>query len=136
AGQFYLGYCYEFKIGTENNENKFIELYQKAANNGNMTAKLYLANCYRLGKGIEKDEFEAFKYYKILAEKEIADAQHQLGNCFYYGIGTKLDKAQAFCWYEKATSNGNIIAKYILEQSYNKKINAKKNKSIEIKIHK
>ncbi|GBB87033.1 hypothetical protein RclHR1_01350008 [Rhizophagus clarus] len=127
-GQFYLGYCFEFNIGTDINENKFIEWYQKAAKNRNITAKLYLANCYRLGKGIGKDEFKAFKYYKILAKKEITDAQYQLGNCFYYGIGIKIDKVQAFNWYKKAANSGNIIAKYIIEQNYNKKINDKKNK--------
>ncbi|CAB4393816.1 unnamed protein product [Rhizophagus irregularis] len=135
-GQFYLGYCYEFNISTENNNNKFIEWYQKAANNGNTTAKLYLANCYRLGKGIEKEESKALKYYTILSEKEITDAQIQLGNCFYYGVGINIiDKFQACYWYEKAASNGNIIAKHILEQNYNKK-SIKKNKNIEIKIHK
>src|SRR5205814_1226591 len=92
--------------------------------------------CHRLGKGIKKDEIKAFNYYKILAEKGIADAQHQLGNCFYNGIGAEVDKAQALHWYEKATSNGNIITKHILEQVYNKKVNGKKNKFIEIKIHK
>ncbi|PKB97497.1 kinase-like protein [Rhizophagus irregularis] len=136
VGQFYLGYCYEFSIGTESSENKFIEWYQKAANNGNTSAKLYLANCYRLGKGTEKYESKAFEYYKILAEKEIIDAQYQLGNCYYYGVGIEIDKVQAFNWYKKAANNGSIIAKCILEQNYNKKTNTKKNRSIEIKIHK
>ncbi|GBC52943.2 kinase-like domain-containing protein [Rhizophagus irregularis DAOM 181602=DAOM 197198] len=135
-GQFYLGYCYEFNIGTEKNENKFIEWYQKATNNKNTIAKLYLANCYKLGKGIKKDELKAFEYYKELAEIKIADAQYQLGDCFYYGIGTKSDKNQALYWYENAINNGNIIAKHILEQKYNKIIDIKKTKSIEIKIHK
>ncbi|UZO07132.1 uncharacterized protein OCT59_027430 [Rhizophagus irregularis] len=136
VGQFYLGYCYEFNIGTESSENKFIEWYQKAANNGNTSAKFYLANCYRLGKGTEKYESKAFEYYKILAEKEIIDAQYQLGNCYYYGVGIEIDKVQAFNWYKKAANNGSIIAKCILEQNYNKKTNTKKNRSIEIKIHK
>ncbi|CAB4418698.1 unnamed protein product [Rhizophagus irregularis] len=136
VGQFYLGYCYEFNIGTEKNDDKFIEWYQKAANNGNTTAKLYLANCYRLGKGIGKNESKAFKCYKMLAEKKITDAQYQLGSCFYYGIGTEIDKAQAISLYEKAANNGNIISKCILEQNYNKKTSNKKNKNIEIKIHK
>ncbi|PKC66373.1 kinase-like protein [Rhizophagus irregularis] len=135
-GQFYLGYCYEFNIGTEKNENKFIEWYQKATNNKNTTAKLYLANCYKLGKGIKKDELKAFEYYKELAESKIADAQYQLGDCFYYGIGTISDKNQALYCYENAINNGNIIAKYILEQKYNKIIDIKKTKSVEIKIHK
>ncbi len=82
-----------------------------------------------LGKGVEKNEIKAFKYYEILAKQEIADAQLQLGNCFYCGIGTKIDKEQAFCWYKKAFINGNIIAKDILKQNYNKKIKIGKNKN-------
>lgn len=53
-GQFYLGYCYEYGIGIENNEKESIIWYKRAANNGNTTAKFYLAECYRLGKGIKK----------------------------------------------------------------------------------
>ncbi|RIA90113.1 hypothetical protein C1645_876308 [Glomus cerebriforme] len=64
----------------------------------------------------------------MLAEKEIADAQCQLGNCFYNGIGTKIDKVQARCWYEKATKNGNIIAKDNLKKYYNKKMKIEVNK--------
>ncbi len=68
-----------------------------------------------------------------MAEKEISDAQYQLGNCFYNGIGIEIDKEHALFWYTKAVNNGNIIAKYILKQNYNKKIDIKENKN---KLHK
>ncbi|UZO08236.1 uncharacterized protein OCT59_028494 [Rhizophagus irregularis] len=135
-GQFYLGNCYEFGIGTEENEKKSVYFYKEAARNGNVIARLYLANCYRLGKGIEKNEIKAFKYYETLAKQEISDAQLRLGDCYYYGIGTKIDKIQAKCWYEKATNNGNIIAKNILKRNYNIKSYAEMDKSKKIKFYK
>ncbi|CAI2164472.1 8382_t:CDS:2 [Funneliformis geosporum] len=125
-GQFYLGHCYEFGIGIKENAKEKVIWYQKAACNGNMIAKLYLADCYRLGKGIEKDEKRAFVYYENLAKQEVSDAQHQLGNCFYNGIGTIVDLVLASCWYEKAANNGNIMAKYILEQDFKKKLDLKR----------
>jgi TPR repeat protein len=129
VGQYFLGHCYENGIGIAKDMTRSVYWYQKASENGNKNAKLCLANCYRLGKGIDKNELKAFKYYKVLAKVgNIADAQYQLGNCFYYGIGTKIDKDLAFYWYRKAANNGNIIAK--------QKINTKKNKNMEIKIHK
>ena len=99
---------------------------------GNTTAKTYLANCYRLGNGVKKDVTKAFEYYKILAEKGNSDAQYQLGNYFYNGIEIEIEKGsddEALFWYTKAAENGSIVAKYILEQNYNKKINIKKGKN-------
>ncbi len=90
VGQYYLGYCYEYGIEIEKNENKSIYWYQKALINGNVDAKLYFADCYRLGKGVKKNAIKAFKYYEKLAKQEIADAQLQLGNCFYHGIASFL----------------------------------------------
>jgi TPR repeat protein len=55
-GQFYLGYCYQYEIGIEKDDKQSVYWYERAANNGNRTAKLYLAECYNLGRGIEKDE--------------------------------------------------------------------------------
>ncbi|GES99200.1 kinase-like domain-containing protein [Rhizophagus clarus] len=120
-GKFYLGYCYEFGIGISDNVKESAYWYNEASKSGNTTAKLYLANCYRLGKGVDKDEMRAFKYYELLAKQKISDAQLELGNCFYNGVGIKVDKIQAKYWYEKATNNGNIIAKNILNKHYKKK---------------
>ncbi|CAI2172547.1 14807_t:CDS:2 [Funneliformis geosporum] len=117
-GQFYLGHCHEYGIGTQKNEKKAVYWYIKAASNGNITAKLHLADCLRIGKGVKKDGNKAFKSYKLLAEKEISDAQYQLGNFFFNGIGIEMNKDQAFYWYNKATRNGNAIAKNILKYYY------------------
>ncbi|GET65601.1 kinase-like domain-containing protein [Rhizophagus irregularis DAOM 181602=DAOM 197198] len=146
-----FGLFYYYGIGIEENDNKAFESFSNAAENNCSIAQIYLAKCYEygygteedknlafnwLGKGIDKNESKAFEYYKISAEKNFIDAQYQLGNCYYYGVGIEIDKVQAFNWYKKAANNGSIIAKYILKQNYNKKTNAKKNRSIEIKIHK
>ncbi|UZO01302.1 uncharacterized protein OCT59_012403 [Rhizophagus irregularis] len=135
-GQFYLGNCYEFGIGTAKDFIKSVHWYKKAAKRGNTSAKLNLANCYRLGKGVEKDEIKAFMYYKILAKQEISDAQCQLGDCYYNGIGTKIDEIQAKCWYEKATKNGNIVAKDNLLKYYDKRQKLKISNIKEIKFQK
>ena len=38
-------------------------------------------------------------------------------------------ESQAFCWYKKAFINGNIVAKDMLKQNYNKKIKIGNNKN-------
>ncbi|GBC52592.2 uncharacterized protein OCT59_028773 [Rhizophagus irregularis] len=129
--QVYLAKCYDDGYGTEVNKNLAFNWYQKAVENRSIVGQFYLGYCYEFNIGTKNN-----KNKFIECRKEITDAQYQLGNCYHYGIGTEIDKNQAFNWYKKAAINGNIVAIYILEQNYNKKFNTKKNKSMNIKIHK
>ena len=46
----------------EKNEVKAVQLFRKAAEQGNALAQILLAGCYLDGVGVEKDENEAVKW--------------------------------------------------------------------------
>ena len=54
-----LGYYYSYGIGTNVNNQKAFELYQKAANLGNSIAQCKIASIYKDGKGTIKNVEQA-----------------------------------------------------------------------------
>ncbi|GBC10321.1 hypothetical protein RclHR1_09520006 [Rhizophagus clarus] len=64
-----LGCCYKFGIGMNIYLQKAFELYQKAANLGNIKAQFNLGKIYENGKGVEKDMDQAIFWYKKSADQ-------------------------------------------------------------------
>lgn len=62
---------------------KAIEIYQKAAINGNLNAMFNLGNCFYFGKGIEQDQAKAIEYYEKAALFGNSDSINMLGVIFY-----------------------------------------------------
>jgi len=74
-----LGYFYNYGIGTSIDEQKAVELYQKAASLGNSVAQHNLANMYAYGVWIEKDIDQAIYYwYEQSAKQGYQDAEKKL----------------------------------------------------------
>ncbi|UZO15754.1 uncharacterized protein OCT59_007170 [Rhizophagus irregularis] len=107
--QFYVGLCYEFGYGTEENEKLAFEFYEKvanknypsgiiylgyfyerAANLGNSLAQYNLAIMYMNGYGADKDDIKAFELSKQSAEEEFIDGIRALGYCYSCGIGSRF----------------------------------------------
>src|ERR1700752_5315845 len=63
----WLGYCYEYGIGVEKDENKAFTHYQKSAEMNDPNGMYQVAYCY-LGIGVEIDKHKAFTYYLKSAE--------------------------------------------------------------------
>lgn len=64
---------------------KAVELYRKAAEQGNIDAQYILGDCYENGYGVEENENEAVKWYRKAAEQGHGEAKerlhiHSLGN--------------------------------------------------------
>ena len=59
-----LGFMYGKGQGVEQNWQKAVEMYQKAAEKGNAQAQYNIANCYYNGWGVEKNLHEAAKWYQ------------------------------------------------------------------------
>lgn len=99
--QFELGNCYRDGIGIEQDYDKALEWYEKAANSW---------NSIHLGR---------------------AKAQFELGNCYYLGHkqgwNTDVDIKKAFSWYLKAAEGGLKCAQYTIEVCYRKGIGVEKN---------
>jgi TPR repeat protein len=60
--------------------DKARELYQKAANQGNVQAQYNLGVCYENGLGVEPDLPKAAKYYQEAADQGSQDAQDAIAN--------------------------------------------------------
>ena len=78
SAQNRLGVCYEYGTGVEKDEQRAVELYQKAAEQGDATAQFNLEVCYENGTGVAKDEQMAVELYQNAAEQGHAGAQKRL----------------------------------------------------------
>ena len=59
-----MGKCYKNGEGVAKNMKKAIELFTKAANNGNGDAQLALGKCYLKGNGVPVDKAKARAWCK------------------------------------------------------------------------
>ncbi|POG75296.1 uncharacterized protein OCT59_024287 [Rhizophagus irregularis] len=75
-----LGYCYNYGIGTKIDKQRAFELYQNAANLGEMVAQYNLGTIYELGEGITIIDIDkAIHWYEKSAKqgnKEAKDCKH------------------------------------------------------------
>ena len=62
-GIYRLGYCYEYGIGVEKDENKVFTHYQKSADMNNSNRMYQVGYYYNLGISIKIDKHKVFIYY-------------------------------------------------------------------------
>src|ERR1043166_6625428 len=91
---------------TNVNKQKAFELFQKAAEIGNIVAQFKIANIYLYEKDNKNYDHEAFELSKKLAEKEYLRGMNLLGYCYSCGVGTCINKQKAFELYQKAADLG------------------------------
>jgi len=120
AAQCELGACYENGEGVEEDVEKAVGLYTKAAAQGHAQAQCNLGLCYEEGKGIGKDIAMAVALYKKAAGQGNAQAQCNLGFCYDIGQGVDKDVATAAGLYQKAAEQGVALAQYYLGVCYAK----------------
>ncbi len=102
-------------IGTPNYQHAFY-WFDKAAQNGNISALNYLFVMYREGAGVKQDDKKAFECAKQAAEKG-ADSSTKKWLAWFYenGVGTKKDIKKAKEWYKKAADEGCAESKQRLK---------------------
>ncbi|RIB14213.1 hypothetical protein C2G38_2195749, partial [Gigaspora rosea] len=86
-GMYKLGYCYEYGIGTEKDENQAFKYYKKSADMNNPKGIYQVGYCYYLGIGVEIDKHKAFTYYLKSAEAGNSMGIWKTAICYLYGIG-------------------------------------------------
>jgi hypothetical protein len=104
---FDLALMYDDGDGVEEDNEKAIALYIKAANKGHIKAMNNLALMYDEGDGVEEDNEEAVKWYTKAAEQGYSTAQYNLGMMYDEGEGISLDDEKAIYWYTKAAEQGD-----------------------------
>jgi TPR repeat protein len=113
--QYHLASCYERGEGTDKDEKKAIDWYEKAAHQNHLVAK---GIRYLKGYSVTKDEIEAFKCFNEAADKGFVAAQFALGLCYANGQGVTQNHKEAVSWYRKAAEQGDAKAQYSLGVSY------------------
>ena len=89
---------------------KAVELYQKAADQGNADAQINLGWLYENGEGVPKDLRKAAELYQKAADQGNASAQDNLGWLYENGQGVPKDLGKARELYQKAADQGNQSA--------------------------
>ena len=118
ASEYYIrGWCYANGRGVSQNDEKAVEWYQKAAEQGHAIAQYDLSWMYQYGRGVSQNASEAVKWCRRAAEQGYADAQHTLGWRYQYVKGVNAQNyVEAIKWYGKAAEKGHADAQANLSE--------------------
>ncbi|MDE6577277.1 MAG: hypothetical protein K2K58_03800, partial [Muribaculaceae bacterium] len=92
------------------NFQKAANLFERAAELGNVGAMFNLALYYEHGDRIPKDIHKALKWYKAAAEKGDATSMVNLGSLLEDGPEDIQNHKEAFQWFLKAAESGYTVA--------------------------
>ena len=101
-----VGYMYNHGQGTEQNDEKAHEYYQKAADLGNPYGIANLAWQIITDDYPDTDYAKAVEYFTQAAESGVANAVFGLGECYYAGKGVEKDPEKAAEYYRQALEAG------------------------------
>jgi len=118
--------------GVEKDEAEAVQLFRKAAEQGNADAQVALGRRYLDGVGVGRDEAEAIRWFHKAAKqddgfatqylKAIEDgdpeAQIDLARDYSFGVGFVENETEASKWYRKAAKQGNADAQAALGARY------------------
>jgi TPR repeat protein/serine/threonine protein kinase len=107
TAQEVLATLYRRGVGLPKDLRKAVELYQKAADQGNSVAQNSLGYLYEKGTGVTKDLSKAVELYQKAADQGNAVAQTALGYRYENGTGVAKDLSKAVELYRKAADQGN-----------------------------
>lgn len=114
-----LGECYwEGKEGFEQNYEKAVECYMKAADEGHVESIYSLGYCYANALGVEQDQEAADKLLSYAADNGHVNAAAKLGEYLYWGDYLPLDRARGFQYLKHAADNGNAHSMALVGNNY------------------
>ena len=113
-----LGGCYFKGGGVEQDYQKAIEYFEKAAKMEEETAITRLGICYLYGYGVEENPTEAIEYFRKALKKGDDNAMIILAGCYLEGLGVEVNPIKARELLEKASAQGNSDAKELLDEYF------------------
>jgi len=117
--QFYLAEMYENGKNKPKDLKKAFELYQKASDQGNLTAQIIVGNFYENGIVVTKDIVRAFKEYKTAADHHHPTGMLNVATCLKVGNGCTKDEKESLVYFHKAADEGlNATAQFRLAVMY------------------
>ena len=98
------------KGGQKTDVGKAIELLERAAEQGQVTAHHHLGFAHERGQGVAVDFAKAKAHYLIAALEGYGPSQGALGYLYRMGRGTDRDFTEAVKWYRLAAEQGDFVA--------------------------
>lgn len=117
-----LAWCYEDGNGIEQDLEKAIELFEKAAVLGNKNAMNILATCYARGAGVKQNWGKAIELFQQAAALGDAYAMTNLAVTYSIGLVVEKNEKKATELFEKAAALGSARAIANLGVHYEKGI--------------
>ena len=116
---YMLGMMYFKGDGADQDRNKALELWRKAADEEHPAAMGLLGRAYMEGKlGFDKDPASGRVLLEKAANGGNTPSSVYLGNIYAKGEGVEQDMERAMKWYEQAASAGDARAQYIVGLAY------------------
>ena len=113
-----LGNMYQNGSGVEQNGEKAVEWYTKAADLGNTSAMSNLGFMYQNGDGVEQKGEKAIEWYTKAIDAGDTSGFFGIGNMYQYGNGVEQDGEKAIEWYTKAMDLGDTSAMISIGSMY------------------
>ena len=104
----------DYAYGKNFDDRKAIELFNAAAAQGSLDAKMKLADYYFKTKRFDL----AVSEYEELVSENHAHAKLALGSCYFYGLGVDKNLNKAIALFEEASDQGVATAKTALAICY------------------
>ncbi len=95
-----------------------VELLNRAARGGFVTAQLLLGRTLENGEFGPRDLKRAHQWYAVAAERGSVEAQVAMGTAHYLGRGLPQDPQRAAHWFREASKAGDVGAMYLLASMY------------------
>jgi uncharacterized protein len=105
-----LGFKYYHGEGVVQDNKRAVELFEKAANAGDVLSASNLGMMYEFGMGVKQDDAQAVAWYRKAAEMGDAGAQYRASVMYYKGQGVPEDRIEAVKWWTLATMKGGHFA--------------------------
>lgn len=99
------GDMFSFGLGEALDNDKAFELYQKAAEMGNLEAMCNLGFMYLYGTGVKKNEKKSFYWFKKSADLGYVHSMRDVGQNYLFGYGVKKNIVEAEKYFRLASAN-------------------------------
>lgn len=117
-----LGLLYTQSTATDEEKEKSIEYFTKAASMNNAKAYYYVGASYQSGINVEKNSEQAVNNYTKAADMKYAPALNQLGYMYFNGYGVDENVKKAISYFKLAAAQNYAPAQvnlgYIYENGY------------------
>lgn len=107
-----------------------VEIYIKAAEEGNAEAQFDIGYAYFNGEGIQRDYTSAAMWFKRAARQNFAKAQYNLAYCYMNGRGVPRDYDKAFDYLKLSAENNYKRAQLTLADCYIKGVLVEQNDAL------